>query len=104
MLLAYLNYPNPKIRVHGQSTCGEIGKMKKAGQRNVAINTGSISSELQNFATKRHRFGADATLNDMWLTVDFDDPTFEEAVVQHLQKLIGRHYDPFAAVRIDRHC
>ncbi len=104
MLQAYLNYPNPKIRIHGQSGCGEIGKMKKAGQRNVVINDNSISSELQNFAGKMHRFGADASLNDMWLSVDFDDPSFEDAVVQHVQKLIGRHYTPFSAVTIDRHC
>jgi hypothetical protein len=84
MLQAYLNYPNPKVRIHRQQHCGEIGKMKKAGQRNLVIDVRSISSELQNFASKAHRFAADALYNDMWLTVDF--------------------YAPFGAVAVEHHC
>ena len=104
MLQAYLNYPNPKVRVHRQQHCGEIGKMKKVGQRNVLIDNASISSEFQNFAAKTHRFAADASLNDMWLSVDFDDPTFEDAVVEHVRQLIGRHYSPFIGVTVEHHC
>lgn len=104
MLQAYLNYPNPKIRLHAQASCGEIGKMKKAGQRHVLINNASISAELQKFASKAYRFNADAANNDMWLSVDFDGDAFEMAVVEYVQRLVGRHYGPFSAVRIDRHC
>jgi hypothetical protein len=104
MLQAYLNYPNPKIRVHAQPNCSEIGKMKKAGQRHVVIDDKSISAELQKFAAKVYRFNADASSNDMWLSVDFNDPAFEQAVIEHVQRLVGAHYTPFAPVKIDHHC
>jgi hypothetical protein len=104
MLQAYLNYPNPKIRVHAQMGCGEIGKMQKAGQRHVVINNDSIGKELQKFAAQTYRFGADASLNDMWLSVDFGDSLFEEAVIEHVQRLVSQHYGPFGAIKIDHHC
>jgi hypothetical protein len=104
MLQAYMNYPNPKIRVHGQSSCAEIGKMKKAGQRHVLINNGSIGPELQKFASKAYRFNADAANNDMWLSVDFGDHVFEAAAVTYVQRLVGGYYGPFSSVTIDRHC
>lgn len=104
MLQVYLNYPNPKIHIHGLANCSEIGKMQKHGRRSVLIDRNSISSELQNFALKNHRFAAEASANDMWLVVDFGDPHFEDAVVRHVQRLIAGHYSPFGAVQIDRHC
>ena len=36
MLKAYLNYPNSRVTVHGDSTCEEIEKMEKQGQRRVS--------------------------------------------------------------------
>ncbi len=40
---AYLNYPNPHMTLHSDSTCAEIGKMQKAGQRDVTINRASFA-------------------------------------------------------------
>ena len=104
MTHAYINYPNPHITLHGQATCGDIGKMRKPGQRRVHIDTNSISQELQKFATKAYRFGADASTNDMWLELDFSDGPFEQAVVVYVQHLIGANYRPLAAVPIETHC
>ncbi len=90
--------------LHGQSTCGQIAKMGKPGQRRILINRELIGDELRRFAAKEHRFGADASVNDIWLAVDFADAAFEEAVVEHVHRLIGEHYSPFASVTIEKHC
>ena len=97
---AYVNYPNPKVRVHQDASCGEIQKMAKPGQRLVKINTASISAELQRFATKGYTFAANPAGNDMWIEADFGDTDFEA----YVHRLIGKHYPPLAKVAVDQHC
>lgn len=104
MLWAYFNYPNSKIRIHGQEDCSEIGKMQKVGQRSVQVDRTSISPELQKFSIKTYRFAADPTSNDLWLLVNFGDSDFEAAVVEYIQRLLAADYSRFRTVRIDRHC
>jgi hypothetical protein len=104
MLYAYFNYPNPHVSVHRRAGCAEIGKAMKVGQRRLRVDATSISRELQQFAAKFHAFAAERSKNDLWLEVDFGDPTFEFAVVEHVLLLIGTHYKPFAAVRVNTHC
>lgn len=104
MLHAYFNYPNPHVSVHRRAGCPEIGKAMKVGQRRIRIDRASITGELQQFAAKAYTFAAERSTNDLWLEVDFGDPTFEFAVVQHVLHLIGTHYKPFAAVKVDTHC
>jgi hypothetical protein len=104
MTHAYINYPNPRITLHGKSSCSDIGKMGKSIQRHVRVDDSSVSAELQRFRAKSYRFSADATANDMWLEVDFDDAAFERAVVAHIHRLISVHYKPFATVTVEPHC
>lgn len=104
MVQVYLNYPNPRIMLHGQSICGEIGKMRKVAQRQFSVNAGTIGQELQKFAAKGYRFGAAASTNDIWLSIDFGDTPFEEAVMGYVQRLLAKHYSPFAGVAPDWHC
>jgi hypothetical protein len=104
MLQAYLNYPNPHVFIHRRGGCPEIGKMTKVGQRRIRIDPAAISHELQQFAAKAYPFAADRLKNDMWLEVDFGDPDFELAVVEHVRHLVGMHYTPFAAVKVETHC
>ena len=91
MLHVYISYPNPHIAVHGSSSCSDIGKTRKGGQRHVRIDIGSIGTELHRFSAKHYSFGASASLNDLWLSVDCGDATFEDAVVAYVQRLIGQH-------------
>lgn len=104
MLKAYFNYPNPHVTAHGDPTCGHVNQMAKAGQRDVRINSQTISSELQRFEKKEYPFAAKATLNDVWLTVDFADHDFELAVVNHVRQLFARHYTPFIGMELAKHC
>ena len=104
MLQVYINYPNPHISAHGSISCGDIKKMRKSGQRHVIIDISSIATELQKFSTKQYAFAAAASLNDLWLSVDFQNSPFEMAVVEYIQQLIGEHYRPLAGVAVQRHC
>lgn len=104
MLKAYVNYPNPKVSVHHDPSCGAIRKMAKPSQRLVRIDAGSISAELQRFRAKGYTFAANPAGNDMWVEADFADPDFEAAVIAYVHRLIGRHYSPLARVAIEKHC
>jgi hypothetical protein len=104
MLHAYINYPNPHLSIHGSASCGNIQQQHKSNQRVVKLNRASFSAAVVAFAEKQHQFGSDASTNDMWLVVDFEDDTFEPQVVEYIRQLLARHYSPFARVTIDRHC
>ncbi len=104
MLMAYVNYPNPKVSVHHDPSCGSIQKMGKQGQRLVRIDPATISVELGRFSSKEHTFAANPAGNDMWLEIDFGDADFETAVLGYVHRLIGRHYSPLARVGIENHC
>jgi hypothetical protein len=100
MLTVYINYPNPKITVHPGQRSAERRKHCKPGQRVIEVNEETISSELTRFREREYRFNSQSELNDMWIDIDFNDPDFEIAVVSHIRKLIGRHYEPLEAVGI----
>jgi len=104
MTHAYINYPNPHITVHRQVACRDIGKMGKAGQRRIRIDNASVSHEFGQFTKQAYRFMADASANDMWLEIEFNDSAFELAVVEHVRLLIAARYSPFSVVSIEAHC
>jgi hypothetical protein len=101
---AYLDYPVPHMTLHGDSACNEIGKMGKANQRNVAVTRESFADAIGRFTTTEFRLGADASVNDVWLTVDFGDPEFEEAVARYVHRLLCQRYGRLTGTPIERHC
>lgn len=104
MLMAYINYPNPKVSVHRDASCGAIQKMGKAGQRRVRLDPATISTELQNFLAKHHLFAANSAGNDMWLDIDFGDPDLEAATVHFIHRIVAKHYSPLGNAKIAIHC
>src|SRR5437899_5571731 len=104
MLKIYVNYPNAKVSVHRDPSCGAIQKMAKPGQRLVRIDPTSISAELQRFRAKGYTFAANPAGNDMWLGTDFGDTDFEAAVIAYVHRIIGKHYSRLAQVAIENHC
>ncbi len=103
MTRAYINYPNPHMLLHRNDNCGEVGKNQKVNQRNLTIHSNSLSQYLGEF---RHqlKFGSHANENDVWLTLDFEDAQFEEAVARHLLHLLGLRYKPLAKASARCHC
>lgn len=104
MLKAYVNYPNPHITAHRDLSCGSIQKMRKPDQRYVRIYIATISAELKRFSNKEYTFAAHSGANDMWIEIDFDDPDFETAVLEHIRRSTGRYYSPFSNIAVDYHC
>jgi hypothetical protein len=100
----YLNYPNPHMMLHGDSTCAEIGKMRKVGQRDVTITRASFTQALSQLTSSGFQLGAQASVNDVWFTINFDDAEFEEAVARYVLRLLGQRYSPLRAARVQKHC
>ena len=100
MLRAYVNYPNPKIRIHADPNCNDVQKRGKVDQRFIKIDWDSISSELQRFAKKEHTFNADSGHNDMWIEINLGDGAFEfeRSVLEYIAQQLGKRYEPFACV------
>ncbi len=100
----YLNYPNPHMTLHSDSTCAEIGKMQKVGQRNVTITRASFTQALSQLTSSGFQLGAEASVNDVWFTIDFDDAEFEGAVARYILRLLGQRYSPLRAAPVQKHC
>ena len=104
MLHAYVNYPNPKVRVHGNSACGSIGQGQKVGQRSITLRPETLESEIGRFEAGEHKFAAHAGSNDMWLTIDLGNAESEESAVRRVHELLAARYKPFQGVTVERHC
>ena len=104
MLKAYFNYPTGRTTIHRNSKCGSIQVMNKPNQRVCRIDTHSVSIELQKFNDKEYKFQSTASLNDMWLEIDFQDETFEMAVLHHIHRVLGKQYKRFRDGKPVTHC
>ncbi len=104
MIQVYLNYPNSQVSAHLDPQCGHIRKAGKAEQRHIQLNPESLSPELLQFGSGGHAFGATTTVNDMWLSIDFSDLTFELAVLNHIHRLLAGRYQPFANAQLTVDC
>ena len=101
---AYVNYPNPHVTLHGDLKCLEIGKMQKAQQRAVTINRASFTQAINQLTSKSFQLGAQAQINDVWLSIEFGDGEFEEAVAKYACRLLGERYSPLKVAPIKKHC
>lgn len=104
MLRIYVNYPNPRVTVHADPSCGYVRMMDKPQQRVVRIDPSTISVEIQRFIGKQYTFASQPDSNDMWLEIDFNDREFEEAVLWYVHRCLGRHYKPLRDSQIKTHC
>ena len=103
MLQAYLNYPNSRVTVHGDSTCEEIEKLEKQGQRRVHIDKDSLEGAVARFRAA-HGFASKAPLNDMWVTVDLADLLEEQRVLDRIVAILAGRYAPFGRAVPSRYC
>jgi hypothetical protein len=92
------------MTMHHELTCKEIAKMQKTAQRTVSITHGTFSTDMGQLQSKTFRLGADASLNDLWISAEFDDPEFEEAVLRHVYKLLGKRFTRLQSGPIKTHC
>lgn len=103
MIKAYINYPHCYMELHAVSTCSEIGKRGKLAQRKEDVTIKSFAATADKLAGRNFRLGSNASINDIWLSVNFDDVEFEEAVAEYLYRSLGKRYEPLQHGVIKRH-
>ena len=86
------------------STCNEVEKNRKTGQRHIRIDLASTSEVLQMLSTSAVRFASNRELNDLWFSVDLDDHDFEFAIVRYIRNVFGRRYSVFRGAEVAVHC
>ena len=104
MINVYLNYPNSVATIHQTSDCPRINQQHSPNQRNFTINQDSIQSTLNSFINGEVPFRAEASQNDAWLEIDFNDLEFEIAVVKFILRQLGKRYEPFDSLTPELHC
>lgn len=104
MIKAYINYPNPRVTIHGNTNCGSIQAQRKPDQRYIKLNNLTKSRELQNFYEKKYTFAANPEHNDMWLEIDFHDVNLEQKVLQDICHIVGNYYKPLRGIKPTTHC
>lgn len=100
----YLNYPNPHITIHKESTCGQIHMHHKPEQRRVHINPVTLRFVLTDFLNDKYMFKAERLFNDLWLDITLDTPEQEVGLVHVIQAIIGQRYSPFSDAPVKEHC
>ena len=102
MTSAYINYPNPHVTIHHESSCPQIQKMRKVNQRRIVLSRRSFDEGLRELHALKLR--AEEVYNDVWLAIDFGDQEFEDAVVRYTSGVLGKRYSPLSNCRIAVHC
>jgi len=102
-MMVYFNYPNSQITIHEDSSCAHIQKRGTLTQRDISINRGSISKALRSIEEEL-QFGSTAGANDVWINIDFNDVAFEQAIVKHIHRILGKKYKPIRDAIIHEHC
>jgi hypothetical protein len=92
------------MTLHGDSKCTEIRKLHKYGQRDEKINQASFSQALGNLTGRGFRLGAQASVNDVWLIIDFNDADFEGAVAKYILRILSQRYSRLGGASVQRHC
>ena len=103
LIKAYINYPHRYMELHADSTCSEIGKMGKIAQRQEEVTPQSFAATCDKLANKNFRLGSDASINDLWLFVNFNDSDFEEAAARYLYRSLAKRYEPLQDGLIKKH-
>jgi hypothetical protein len=101
---AYLNYPNPHVELHSNPNCAEIQKTHKSAQRNLMVTVGTFAGTCATLKSASFHMGSSAANNDAWISADFDDPEFEEAVVRYLLRQLGKRYTRLRGAAVHKHC
>ena len=104
MIKTYIDYPNVNVTVHRKPNCLQAKVGPKQNIRHVIINADNLSKELKKFRNNKHKLSAETGMNDIYLILDFGDPVFEEALVEHIKRLVGFTYEEFQNCELLVHC
>ncbi len=103
-MLVYINYPNPHFTIHKNSSCQQIHKQQKSGQRLVQVNSATLKNVLRQFIDDAYDFKSEAQLNDLWLDISLPTREQEIGFIHMVQAILGQRYKPLGDAPISEHC
>jgi hypothetical protein len=102
-MMVYINYPNPRFRIHHNSKCRFVTR-EGGNRRVVEVTSQNLGEVLERFIDHKITFGADRAINDLWLNISLSTPRHEESLVYIIQEMLGERYTPFRSIPIVVHC
>ena len=87
-MYVYLNYPSNVATIHKNIKCNSIQAREKPAQRTIEINVNNLSSVLDDFKKELYPLGSTASNNDLWISLDFGNEQFEEAVIKFIVSIL----------------
>jgi hypothetical protein len=100
----YINYPNPHITIHKNTSCRQIQKQQKDEQRHIKIRITNLDDVLTKFINEDYEFRSEKLYNDLWLDISLDNYELEIGVLRTIQAIIGQRYKPLSNAPITIHC
>lgn len=99
MTKAYLYYPRPHMRLHGDSACSEIGKNTKKNQRKLIVKPDSLAELLSRLSDPGFRLASCAEYNDVWFDLDLGSSDSEEVAANEALRVLAIRYEPLRGSR-----
>lgn len=97
MLRVFVDADEKRMTIHRRETCERVDK--KANHDTLTLDTESMSSALRTLR------GGHFDGKSFWLNIDFNDPVFEHAVVDHVRTILAPDNKAFSYGRtIGWHC
>ena len=100
----YINYPNPHITIHKNTSCRQIQMHKKDEQRHINVRITNLNNVLTKFINDDYEFKSEKQFNDFWLDISLDTFEQEMGFVHTLQAIIGQRHKPLSNAPIIIHC
>ena len=104
MITVYLDYPTSRISIHEDRDCVWVHKALTGPTRRVRLTEDTLPEQLAAFRDRQHRFRGTAQQSSLWLDIDLGDRELERDIIRYVQRLLARHYTPFAKATISTHC
>jgi len=71
--------------------------------RTLIISQDDLCEELQNFSDGKYMFGGNKPTN-LHIEINFGDEKFQLAILQYIQRLLGKRYTPLKNSKLSIHC
>jgi hypothetical protein len=95
MLVANINYPTARLKLHRDGDCSWTRGRWDRGRRLIAINEANWKAQVCSIL--EHMFGAAQGVNQMWVEVDVRDRRLEDRVLHEIRSRLARRDKRLAA-------
>jgi hypothetical protein len=101
---AYFNYPNGKVKIHGDGSCPNIRQHRKPDQHVMTVRHDNVGAILTDFIQGNVPFEPKSDRNDLWLSVRLSSNEQTLGLVHVIQAILSNRYTPFERIAVETHC